>query len=469
LFFPFINFIRNYRYARIIRHNGISKAKVEWRMFVRKVAEHMEIAKPVQVWMSALVTSPVTIGYLKPVILLPMAAVNNLSTSQIEAILLHELSHIRRSDYLINLITKIIQTILYFNPFVKAFARSIAKERERSCDEMVMQFQYEPHGYASALLTLEKTAASIQHINLAMAAASSKKSELLHRIELIVGIKPKAVFSFNKLAGVLAGLLCFISLNALLIFSQPAKSKSDNSPVSLMAQLSSPFHFSSDNSFVTDPLLTNHELNTDAAVAMDASIKQASNITNTETTTIESNDESDINMMTNQAYPYQYISTAETVLPELDELQEEQVKEALATSKRVIEETKWKDLEKNIADAMTMAQKVDVKAVYQKAMSKADWSKAEEQLKIGYEKIDWPAVNLQLSEALVQIRMDSLQQVYNIALSNLTSLEKELTKTQEKGIPDTDITRKKVEEKRTEMEKAINRLKVIRSKKVIHL
>ena len=89
-------------------------------------------------------------------IYLPVAAINHLSPHQIEAVLLHELSHIKRFDYLINLITRIIQTILYFNPFVRAFASIIEREREKNCDEIVLQFQYEPHGYASALLALEK-------------------------------------------------------------------------------------------------------------------------------------------------------------------------------------------------------------------------------------------------------------------------------------------------------------------------
>ena len=156
LAFPLVHYIRNYRFVQIIRNYGLIKADVDWRMFVRKVAAQLEIKRKVQIWVSDLVTSPVTIGYLKPVILVPVAAVNNLSMHQMEAVLLHELAHIRHYDYFINLIIKFIQSVLYFNPFVKAFVKIVEREREKSCDEMVMQFQYDPHGYASALLTLEK-------------------------------------------------------------------------------------------------------------------------------------------------------------------------------------------------------------------------------------------------------------------------------------------------------------------------
>ena len=236
LVLPLLHFIRNYRYVQSIRHFGLSKADIDWRIFVNKVATQLGIKKSVKVWVSDLVSSPVTIGYLKPVILIPMAAINHLSTNQMEAVLLHELAHIRRSDYFINLIIKFIQTILYFNPFVKAFVKIVEREREKSCDEMVMQFEYDPHGYATALLELEKS----NHFPKVLAvAANGKKNDLLHRIEWIMGVQKKPVVSFNKVAAVFAGLLFIIGLNALLIFSKP----SDKSHRPVLADITSPFYF----------------------------------------------------------------------------------------------------------------------------------------------------------------------------------------------------------------------------------
>src|SRR6266550_310570 len=143
LILPLLHFARNYRYVNIIRSNGLTKANVQWRMSVKNLAAQMGIKKPVHIWISELVSSPVTIGYLKPVILVPLAAINHLTPQQLEAVLLHELSHIKRYDYLINLIINFIQTILYFNPFVKAFIKIVEREREKSCDEIVIQFQYD--------------------------------------------------------------------------------------------------------------------------------------------------------------------------------------------------------------------------------------------------------------------------------------------------------------------------------------
>jgi beta-lactamase regulating signal transducer with metallopeptidase domain len=182
---PAIQFIRNFRFVQVIRKRGLSKCQVDLRIFVQKFGERIGIHKPVHVYISDLITSPVTIGFLKPIILMPIAAITNLTQKQVEAILLHELAHIRRYDYFINLIVNFIRTILYFNPFVKLFAKTIEREREKSCDEIVMQFEYDPHGYASALLMLEKN--NFMRRTMAV-AASGQKNDLLHRIEKILGI-----------------------------------------------------------------------------------------------------------------------------------------------------------------------------------------------------------------------------------------------------------------------------------------
>jgi len=188
LIFPILSFIRNYRYVQIISRYGLSKINIDSKLFVKRTASLLGIKRKVQVWVSELVSSPVTIGFLKPIILVPMAAINQLTPQQLEAVLLHELSHIKRFDYLINLLINAIQTILYFNPFVKAFIKITETEREKSCDEMVIQFQYNSLEYASALLELEKVNHSQRLLAL---SAAGNKNDLLHRIENILDVPKK--------------------------------------------------------------------------------------------------------------------------------------------------------------------------------------------------------------------------------------------------------------------------------------
>src|ERR1043166_9286049 len=236
LVFPIIQFWRNYRYIKTIQQEGLSKINVEWRIFAGKMASLMGIKKKVEVWVSEFVNSPVTIGFLKPIILVPIAAVNSLTTEQMEAVLLHELSHIRRHDYLLNFIINGIRAILCFKPFVKLFVKSIEREREKSCDEMVIQLKYDPRGHATALLILQK---ANHYTKPLVIAASGNKNDLLHRIEMILGIRSKPVFSFNRLAILFGGLLFAIGFNAILISEK--KSSGENSPITLSQY--SGFHY----------------------------------------------------------------------------------------------------------------------------------------------------------------------------------------------------------------------------------
>lgn len=466
---PVLNFIRNYRYVQLIRRYGLGKADVQWKIFVQKVAAQMGITKPVPVWMSDLIVSPVTIGYVKPIILLPVAAVTHLSTQQVEAVLLHELSHIKRLDYLINLIIKIIQSLLYFNPFVKAFSKIIEREREKNCDEIVLQFQYEPHGYASALLALEK-AAHPSHF-LTVAAAGGKKDDLLTRIESIMGIPKKPVFSFTKLAGIVAALLFFISLNVLLALSKPGES---NSSIGLLTDMSGPFHFfilpgkvireinpANDNPIEGKSVsIVNYSSPaTKAVLKKNASVVTPKTVKPPAAISIQPVD----NLF------FTNVNFSEDIIPELDEQQEEQVKEALTASKKVMTEDQWKTVENNIADAMTSYEKAKLKVEYKKAIGKLDWEKMEDKLRVAYDKIDWNLINNQLNTALVEIKWDSLQQVYTTAIASLSSIEKELKQTNQCGIPDSGITLKSILQQKKEAQKAINTIKSVRSRKIVHL
>src|SRR5690606_11885641 len=305
------------------------------------------------------------IGYLKPVILVPLAAINHLSSQQMEAVLLHELAHIRRHDYLLNLIIRFIQSILYFNPFVNAMVKSIEREREKSCDDIVLQFQYDPHVYASALLTIEKS----NHFPRPFAVASSgRRNDLLHRVEWLLGIRKTSLISFNRLAGIMAGLLCFIGLNALLIASRPER------PLPSMATLPhmySPFYFFTNGERANQVVQQEEEQDSLSLADADPVTEEQ---TENKSLTIELPPQFpplppvDVAELPANPSSYQFVNYLQNVLPELNKQQEQQMKEALANSRKVIEEMQWKVMEKEIADAMLLEEKEMVKSIYEKEM-----------------------------------------------------------------------------------------------------
>ena len=186
LVFLMIKLFTAYRYVYFIANKKLLVPPLSLQDFASKVAIKIKIAKNIRVWLSDHVDVPATIGFIKPVILIPVASVNNLSSDQLEAIILHELSHIKRNDYLINLFISVIETILFFNPFMLLLAKAVKRERENCCDDFVIQYRYDPHAYASALLSLEQSRR--RNLQLSVAAVSGKK-QLLMRIKRITNNK----------------------------------------------------------------------------------------------------------------------------------------------------------------------------------------------------------------------------------------------------------------------------------------
>ncbi len=452
LIFPVLRFVRNYRYVQAIRRFGLSKMQADWRLFVQKTSARMGIGKKVTAWVSDLVSSPVTVGFWKPVILVPMAAINHLTPQQMEAVLLHELSHIRRGDYLVNFIINLIQTLLYFNPFAKAFVKIVEREREKSCDEMVLQFQYDSHEYASALLALEKASHARKPLTI---AAAGKKNDLLHRVETILGVQHKPVITFNKLAGLFAGLLCIIALNALLIVNRP----SVNSIPSAFEDITSPGRlFRSGDVAVQEAAMAlpvSGEPGALSPMAADTNGRVAMEISSSPLL---------INPhMINVSFD------PSVVVPELSDEEEQQIQEALAASRKVLEEAQWKSVEKEVADVFSRQEKEKLKAVYEKELAKVNWKSWENKLRQANEQVNWDQVNAQLHNAVAMVRLDSLQQVYSDAISRIDQARTEMAETNQSGIPDSDITLKDLEQKRKELLNMTRYLKGVRAKKIVRL
>lgn len=451
---PLLRFIRNYRYVQVIRKYGLSKMDAEWRLFVSNVAARMGIRKPVHIWISEWVTSPVTIGYLKPVILVPLAAVNQLSTQQMEAVLLHELSHIRRFDYLYNLILNIIRTILYFNPFAKAFVKIVETEREKSCDEMVLQFQYDSYEYASALLTLEKVS---RDYKLLMIGAAGNGKELLHRIETIMGVQQRAKVSLRQFTSVLAALFCILSVNALLILGSSLQPKG-------YAYRS---HIAATSLNTVTKVNTVATLNEIPNATIYSSPVALSGVATNNKHAETGLTGSAVALVANPAIINANFEAEPVVV--LGQEEEAMVKEAVESSRKVLEGSQWKAIEKNLADAFSEQEKAAMKSAMREELGKFDWDQWENKLRMAYDKVDWDKVNNQLNDAINMIKTDSLMKVYNDAMVNLNLAQKELANLNLKGIPDSDISLKAITDKKRQLQKEVNRLKSIRNKKVVHL
>lgn len=174
------NLFFEYRKLHILKSESFIKVAPELKIFTRQKALLLGIKKTVTIAYHQYITTPLTYGFFKPVILLPFSFCNAISIADAEALILHELTHIKHKDYLLNLLLPWVQNIFFFNPFIQIIVKNIRLEREKSCDWQVLQFNYEPIAYAEILLQTAKQTHAKQNIFL---AAVAKSSQLLKRIQ----------------------------------------------------------------------------------------------------------------------------------------------------------------------------------------------------------------------------------------------------------------------------------------------
>jgi HEAT repeat protein/beta-lactamase regulating signal transducer with metallopeptidase domain len=142
--------------ARRLRTTAVRDVPAACRRALERIARRLGIAEPVAVLESALVAVPVVIGWLRPVVLLPASVFTGLTPAQLDAILAHELAHIRRHDYVVNLVQSAIETVLFYHPAVWWVSRRVRAEREHCCDDVAVALGGDARGYAGALVDMER-------------------------------------------------------------------------------------------------------------------------------------------------------------------------------------------------------------------------------------------------------------------------------------------------------------------------
>lgn len=205
-----------FEYKRFVHFQGqkFLKPHAEIRVFTQLKAEELGVKK-VQIWFSEHIHTPFTYGFLKPCILLPVALVNQLSMTETEALIVHELTHIKNKDYLFNYGLLFMETLFCFNPFIFFITRKIKLEREKSCDLQVLQYKYSPLLYAE---TLFKTALHHRDNFAWQIAAISGKHQLLNRIRFFTHENDlsKMKKTFNPIN---YALLLFVAFMSILVIT----------------------------------------------------------------------------------------------------------------------------------------------------------------------------------------------------------------------------------------------------------
>lgn len=184
-----------------------------WEKRLSNLSKKMGVKKIIPMVETACATVPMTIGHLKPIIFFPFGFIAGIPANQVEAILAHELAHILRCDYLINILQSFVDIVFFFHPGVRWLSNNIRTEREICCDDIAVEVMGDSVNMANALANVGKW--QTQHPRLAM-NATGKKEQLFQRIRRVSKMKQKGTRSSEGLisACVLGLLLVFVGIGA---------------------------------------------------------------------------------------------------------------------------------------------------------------------------------------------------------------------------------------------------------------
>jgi len=203
--FKFFGIFRSLSHVYRIRNYKTQSPPEFWVNKLNELSERIGLTKKIILLESRLVKVPSVTGFFKPVVLIPAGLLSNLPYDQIEAILLHELAHIRRKDYCINMIQSFAEIVFFFNPGLLWLSSLLKDERENCCDDIAISITENKSKFIHALVSFEEYNLKNQQLVMGFGA---NKNHLLNRAKRIVYNNNKSLNAIEK---------TFLSVSVLLI------------------------------------------------------------------------------------------------------------------------------------------------------------------------------------------------------------------------------------------------------------
>ncbi len=227
----FIKLIANAGYVQRIRHYKTHAPTQYWKRRVQDLAEQLQIRQHVLLLQSEIVKVPVMVGFLKPVILFPFSMMMQLPQEQVEAVLLHELAHIKRKDYFVNLLQNFAEIIFFFNPAVLWISSLIRDERENCCDDIAINQSKSKKEFIHALVSFQEYNLEKSKYTLAF---PGRKNHLLNRIKRILTNNNKTLDNMEKVS--IATGIIIVGFVTIAFTKTPKKQQIKNVPQTTEAQ-----------------------------------------------------------------------------------------------------------------------------------------------------------------------------------------------------------------------------------------
>lgn len=219
-----ISLLTGLRAVYLLKRRQVTNAGAYWDSRLKELASKIGITKPVVLLKSAIAEIPMAAGYLKPVILFPIAAFTTLTIEEIDSILLHELAHIRRRDYLVNILQSFAEILFFFNPAVIWISSLIKDERENCCDDIAIGQVENKKVFIHALMRFQEYNTVPKYA----AFFSGRKHHLFNRVKRIINNNNKTLNNMEKIllsSGII--ITCFLAV-AFKQVKQPSFTHTNN-------------------------------------------------------------------------------------------------------------------------------------------------------------------------------------------------------------------------------------------------
>ena len=226
-----VRLIGGWHLTRRLRTVAIGPIPQEWQETFDQLIRRMRVSAPVRLLTSSLVTVPTVVGWIRPVVLMPVTALTGLPLDQVKALLAHELAHICRQDYVVNIVQSIAEALLFYHPAVWWVSDQIRAEREACCDDLAVEASGDVLVYVQALVDLESQRRASLNAAFKTALAADGGS-LVNRIRRLIqppqpashtlqGLGAAWVVGFLWLAGIGAATLHGAPSSAARMFTPP--------------------------------------------------------------------------------------------------------------------------------------------------------------------------------------------------------------------------------------------------------
>ena len=447
-----LKFTGGHIYARRLSNRITTEIPDIWAARIEKIAKKINLKTKIRTVKSAFARIPMVMGWIKPVIILPASILSGIPAEQVEAILAHELAHIKRKDYLVNIFQSFIEIIMFFNPSVWWISGIIRRERENCCDDVALAAGTESIVYAKALVSIQEISFSPP----VTALAIKSNNNLINRIKRITAMKNRNNILKEKFVAIFSIVLLVSSLVALTGFD---KETSRNPQIALeKSSAISNLNYGKSPVESTYPVI--HPQDTvrqkeiftiktrwiDPADNKEKEVKMS--IKNSQVTELILDGE----VIPPEDYHFYQdliddtVNEYEQAMKELEDLDVDKIKEELEEARLEMENIDMEAIEKELQEARLEIENIDMEAIekeLQKGMRELenlDMEAIEKELQKGMrelENLDMEAIKKELQKGMKELEnldMEAIEKELQEALKELETIDmKEIEKSIEKA------------------------------------